>query len=236
MRFPAGDEGQSGVRGADHGWSRWSALPVDVCRVGMRLAWSWEWPLVCSSSRNVCDPLHTVSNCVCGHGEGWCSVKLRYNYRLYPDASQREALARLFGCVRAVWNDGLARRKAAWKADRARISGPRLQQMCITAAKRTPERDWLGQVSPVPLQQSLRDLDMAYRNFFASVSGKRKGPKVGLPGFKSRHDHRQSARFTTTAFRLRPGRARGAEAHCIWRRSVRSRCGGRASSPTRRRA
>ena len=33
-------------------------------------------------------------------------MKLRYNYRLYPDAPQRESLARLFGCVRAVWNDG----------------------------------------------------------------------------------------------------------------------------------
>jgi putative transposase len=137
-------------------------------------------------------------------------VKLRYNYRLYPDAPQRASLARLFGCVRAVWNDALARRKAAWKADRARISGPRLQQLCITAAKRTPEREWLGQVSPVPLQQSLRDLDVAYGNFFDSVSGKRKGPRVGLPVFKSRRDRRQSARFTSTAFRLRPDGPGGA--------------------------
>jgi putative transposase len=113
----------------------------------------------------------------------------------------------MFGCVRAVWNDALARRKAAWKADRTRISGTQLQKICITAAKRTPEREWLGQVSPVPLQQSLRDLDGAYKNFFDSVSGKRKGPKVGLPVFKSRRDHRQSARFTTNAFTLRPGGA-----------------------------
>ncbi|MFG1701608.1 RNA-guided endonuclease InsQ/TnpB family protein [Nonomuraea sp. M3C6] len=125
-------------------------------------------------------------------------MKLRYNYRLYPDAPQRESLARMFGCVRAVWNDALARRKAAWKAGRTRISGTQLQQICITAAKRTPEREWLGEVSPVPLQQSLRDLDVAYKNFFDSVSGKRKGPKMGLPVFKSRRDHRQSARFTTT--------------------------------------
>ncbi|GGP04950.1 transposase [Nonomuraea glycinis] len=136
-------------------------------------------------------------------------MKLRYNYRLYPDAPQQGALARLFGCVRAVWNDGLARRKAAWKSDRKRIGGTELQKLCITAAKRTPERDWLGQVSPVPLQQSLRDLDVAYTNFFASVSGKRKGPKVGLPVFKSRRDHRQSARFTRTAFRLRTGSPSG---------------------------
>ncbi|MET8001144.1 RNA-guided endonuclease InsQ/TnpB family protein [Nonomuraea glycinis] len=134
-------------------------------------------------------------------------MKLRYNYRLYPDAPQQAALARLFGCVRAVWNDGLARRKAAWKADRARIGGTELQKLCITAAKRTAEREWLGQVSAVPLQQSLRDLDVAYGNFFDSVSGKRKGPKMGLPVFKSRRDRRQSARFTSTAFRLRPGGA-----------------------------
>jgi putative transposase len=127
-------------------------------------------------------------------------------------------------------NDGLARRKAAWKADRMRISGPRLQQICITAAKRTPERDWLASVSPVPLQQSLRDLDVAYKNFFDSVSGRRKGPRVGLPVFKSRRDHRQSARFTCTAFRLRAMLG----TRCIWRRSVRSRCGGRATCPPRR--
>jgi putative transposase len=132
-------------------------------------------------------------------------VKLRYNYRLYPDALQRASLARLFGCVRAVWNDALARRKAAWKVGRTRIGGTQLQKLCITAAKRTPEREWLGQVAAVPLQQSLRDLDVAYQNFFHSVSGKRKGPRVGLPVFKSRRDHRQSARFTSTAFRLRPG-------------------------------
>ncbi|MFE3450564.1 RNA-guided endonuclease InsQ/TnpB family protein [Nonomuraea sp. NPDC059194] len=73
----------------------------------------------------------------------------------------------------------------------------------VTAAKRTVEREWLGQVSPVPLQQSLRDLDVAYRNFFESVSGRRKGPKMGLPVFKSRHDHRQSARFNTNALKVR---------------------------------
>ncbi|MEO3853676.1 RNA-guided endonuclease TnpB family protein [Acrocarpospora sp. B8E8] len=131
-------------------------------------------------------------------------MRLRYNYRLYPDASQRQALARLFGCVRVVWNDALAMRKAARKAGHPWIGGGDLQKICITAAKRTPEREWLGEVSPVPLQQSLRDLDQAYQNFFDSVTGKRKGQRMGLPVFKSRRDRRQSARFTRTAFRL-PG-------------------------------
>ncbi|MEO3862308.1 transposase, partial [Acrocarpospora sp. B8E8] len=131
-------------------------------------------------------------------------MRLRYNYRLYPDDSQRQALARLFGCVRVVWNDALAMRKAARKVGLPWIGGGDLQKICITAAKRTPEREWLGEVSAVPLQQVLRDLDQAYRNFFDSVSGKRRGPRMGLPVFKSRRDRRQSTRFTRTAFRL-PG-------------------------------
>ena len=49
------------------------------------------------------------------------------------------------------------------------------------------------------LQQSLADLNTAYRNFFASVTGKRKGPKIEPPRFKSRKDHRQAVRFTAGA-------------------------------------
>ncbi len=40
------------------------------------------------------------------------------------------------------------------------------------------------------LQQSLRDAERAYRNFFASLKGTRKGPRVGAPRFKSRKDAR----------------------------------------------
>ena len=46
------------------------------------------------------------------------------------------------------------------------------------------------------LQQALADLNTAYRNFFASISGKRKGRKVAPPRFRSRKDNRQAIRFT----------------------------------------
>ena len=45
-----------------------------------------------------------------------------------------------------------------------------------------PGRAWLGEVSSVVLQQALADVNGAYRNFFASANGKRKGPKAGRPG------------------------------------------------------
>ena len=69
----------------------------------------------------------------------------------------------------------------------------------LTAVKATPERAWLGEVSAVVLQQALADLNTAYRNFFASVTGKRKGPKVAPPRFRSRKDRRQAVRFTGNA-------------------------------------
>ena len=49
------------------------------------------------------------------------------------------------------------------------------------------------------LQQSLADLNAAYRNFFASVTGKRKGPRAAPPRFRSRKDRRQAIRFTRNA-------------------------------------
>ena len=72
----------------------------------------------------------------------------------------------------------------------------------MTEAKKTVERSWLASVSVVPLQQSIRDLDAAFRNFFQSVTGKRKGPKVSMPRFKRRNSA-QSVRFTTRGFALR---------------------------------
>ena len=71
-----------------------------------------------------------------------------------------------------------------------------LQSRLVTQAKTTPARAWLGEVSATPLQQAVRDADQAYRNFFNSLSGKRKGRRVGAPRFKSRRDSRQTARFT----------------------------------------
>lgn len=130
-------------------------------------------------------------------------MQLRYNFRAYPDASQCAALAQAFGCARVVFNDGLRAREEAHASGLPYIKDSELQKRVITAAKRTEERAWLGNVSSVVLVQSLRDLHTAYRNFFASASGKRKGPKVAAPRFKSRKDNRQSIRFTANGFSLR---------------------------------
>ncbi|WP_405113652.1 transposase [Micromonospora sp. NBC_01405] len=122
-------------------------------------------------------------------------MRLRYHYRVYPDTAQCEALARSFGCARVVFNDGLRARQMARENGEKYLADAELSKR-ITEAKATPERAWLSEVSSVVLQQALADLNTAYRNFFASISGKRKGRKVAPPRFRSRKDNRQAIRFT----------------------------------------
>jgi putative transposase len=124
-------------------------------------------------------------------------VKARYQYRFYPTDQQKSSLAQLFGCVRVVYNDALAICKKSEKNP----STPDLQKIVITQAKKTLEREWLKGVSNSPLQQSVRDLGVAFKNFFDSCSGKRKGKKAGYPKFKKK-ESAQSARFVGTNFNV----------------------------------
>ncbi|MFI5802791.1 RNA-guided endonuclease InsQ/TnpB family protein [Streptomyces sp. NPDC051561] len=126
-------------------------------------------------------------------------MQLRYSFRLEPTPFQEQLLARTFGCARVVYNDALVLRRAAYAARQPWIKAGDLSKTVLTQGKKRAERSWLGEVSSVVLQQSLRDLESAYRAFFDSHSGKRKGPPVGPPSFKSRKDRRQSVRFTTNA-------------------------------------
>ena len=128
-------------------------------------------------------------------------MKARYRYRIYPKQEQKTALAQLFGCVRVVWNDSLAFCIEQYQKEEKKPKNGDLQKQFITQAKKTIEREWLGEVSAIPLQQSLNDLNQAYQNFFKSCKGERKGQKVKPPRFKKRKS-RQSARFTRGGFKV----------------------------------
>ena len=128
-------------------------------------------------------------------------VQIRYRYRIYPSPGQQQALARVFGCARVVYNDCLRLREACHTAGE-KISDTEVQRRVITLAKLTQERAWLGEVASVPLVQACNDARRAYRNWFDSLSGQRKGRTVGHPRFRSRKDHRQSIRLTRNGFTL----------------------------------
>ncbi|WAM19784.1 RNA-guided endonuclease InsQ/TnpB family protein [Rhodococcus sp. JS3073] len=130
-------------------------------------------------------------------------MQLRYQYRVYPTPGQQDMLARSFGCARVVFNDCLRIHQDAY-ASGVKLSDTAVQKQAVTAAKKTPERAWLGEVASVVLVQACQDARRAYRNWFDSLSGKRKGRKVGAPRFRSRRDNRQTIRLTRNGFSIRP--------------------------------
>ncbi|GAA3668171.1 RNA-guided endonuclease InsQ/TnpB family protein [Streptomyces iranensis] len=122
-------------------------------------------------------------------------VRRAFKYRFYPTDAQAAELSRTFGCVRKVYNMALAARTQAWVRGE-RINYSRTSAM-LTAWKKTEELAYLNEVSSVPLQQALRHLQAAFTNFFAK--------QAKYPRFKSRKRSRNSAEYTTSAFRFRDG-------------------------------
>ena len=113
-------------------------------------------------------------------------MEYSYKFRIYPTKAQQEQISRNFGCCRYVFNYFLAQRQKAY--EKAGKSPTQFQQAKqLTALKQ--EFTWLKEADSTSLQSSLKDLDMAYQNFFRRV---KRGEKPGYPRFKSKHNHRQS--------------------------------------------
>lgn len=115
-------------------------------------------------------------------------MEYSYKFRLCPNAAQRNLIQRTFGCARFVYNHFLAERIAQYRE--AGKAPTRFQQdKELTALKQKLE--WLQEPDKCALQNALKYLDAAYKNFFRRVKN---GEKHGFPRFKSKHEHRQSYR------------------------------------------
>jgi putative transposase len=123
-------------------------------------------------------------------------VKRAYKYRFYPSPEEAAELSRTFGCVRKVYNLALAARTEAWYQRAERITYVQSSAM-LTEWKASDDLAFLGEVSCVPLQQSLRHLQGAFAAFFDK--------RARYPRFKSRRRSRASAEYTRSAFRYRDG-------------------------------
>jgi putative transposase len=120
-----------------------------------------------------------------------------------------------------VYNDCLRLRKERYGAGE-KISDASVQRRVVTLAKLTPEREWLAEAPSVALVQACNDARRAYRNYFDSLSGHRKGGRIGHPRFRSKRG-RQSIRLTRNGFSLRGRRlyvAKVGQIKVRWSRSV----------------
>jgi putative transposase len=114
-----------------------------------------------------------------------------YKYRCYPTEEQRHILARTFGCARFAYNWALRLRTDAYYLRQERVYYADTSA-AMTTLKKQPEYAWLNEVSCVPVQQAMRHLDEAFRNFFEG--------RAKYPTFKKKHG-RQAAEYTTSAFK-----------------------------------
>lgn len=109
--------------------------------------------------------------------------------RIYPSEEQAIYIAKLLGTCRFVYNNLLAHRIAAYNQEKRSVSFGELGQR-LTSMKE--EHPWMREAHSKVLQQSMVNLDTAYKNFFKNGQG--------FPKFKSKHDQRASCRFPADAF------------------------------------
>jgi putative transposase len=115
---------------------------------------------------------------------------LAFKYRIYPTEEQQVLLCKTFGCKRVIFNYYLNEQQERYRNKEKHLSNYDINKD-ITKLKKTKE--WLREVDSIALQMAAEDLSVAYDNFFKSVTGKRKGPKIAAPKFKSKNS-RQSYR------------------------------------------
>ena len=122
-------------------------------------------------------------------------VNKAYRYRFYPTEEQKKQLDHSFGCSRFVYNRFLKLRTDAYYEKKERINYHKISEL-LTALKTEADFLWLNDVSSVVLQQSLRDMEKAFTNFFTK--------RAQYPKFKKKNS-KQSVRYVNTAFTFSNG-------------------------------
>jgi len=110
-----------------------------------------------------------------------------YKFRIYPNKKQQEIIQKTFGCCRFVYNHYLAKRIELYKTEKQTLTFGACSAD-LTSLKK--ELAWLKEVDKFALQNSLKDLDNAYKIFFKEHSG--------FPKFKSKKTHDYSYRTSFT--------------------------------------
>ena len=113
-------------------------------------------------------------------------MKQAYKYKIKPTVKQQIQLSKTFGCARFIYNWGLDIKTKAWTNEHKSVSYFELAHE-LTALKQTDEYAWLKEVPNESLQQSLRNLDNAYTQFFKA--------KKGFPNKKKKKRSKDAAKF-----------------------------------------
>lgn len=109
--------------------------------------------------------------------------------QIYPNEEQINYISNLLGCCRFVYNKCLDYKSTSYKQLNKTVSSSDLIKYLVPLKQLFP---FLTDVHSKVLQQSVRDLNTAFDNFFKH--------NAKYPKFKSKHDNKQSCRFPSDAF------------------------------------
>ena len=105
-------------------------------------------------------------------------------FRIYPNKEQANLILQTIGCCRLIYNKILDMREKAYK-NGEKVGFSQMSAM-LSTLKKNDDFAFLKFVDSIALQQSLKNLDIAYQNFFKK--------RAGFPQFKSKHSSYQSYR------------------------------------------
>ncbi|HCI4621826.1 TPA: transposase [Klebsiella quasipneumoniae subsp. similipneumoniae] len=102
-----------------------------------------------------------------------------FKYELMPDGQQERKICRFAGSCRFVYNKALALQKERHEQGEKKLGYAGLCKM-LTGWRNSAETAWLADAPVHPLQQTLKDLERAYSNFFAKRANFPRFSKKGL--------------------------------------------------------
>jgi len=112
--------------------------------------------------------------------------------KLDPTCRQEEFFRQCVGTSRFAFNWALKAWRDKYAAGQKVSEGDLRKELNAVKGEQFP---WMSNTPKSVVQQAIKNLGTAYQNFFDSVTGKRKGPKMAPPDFKSRHKSKRSARL-----------------------------------------
>ncbi|MEA5625906.1 IS200/IS605 family element RNA-guided endonuclease TnpB [Nostoc sp. UHCC 0251] len=123
------------------------------------------------------------------------SIQKAFKVTLIPTHDQEVLINKTIGCARYVYNRFLALKKELYASERKTLNYKACSQQ-LTILKK--EIEWLKEVDKFALQNSLKNLETAYKNFFADLKKVKAKIGVGFPKFKKRHGCKQSYKTNLT--------------------------------------
>lgn len=118
-----------------------------------------------------------------------------FKVTLIPSCNQAVLIDKTIGCARFVYNRFLARRKELYESEQKTLNYSGCSKE-LTQLKK--EISWLTEVDKFALQNSLKNLDTAYKNFFTDLNKQKKTRKFCFPKFKKKHGFKQSYKTNFT--------------------------------------